>query len=129
MPLGPKVLFTRSPTAMAPTKAARRAFSPFSSVVPSSKICVGWKDYTRRGQYTDEPQKLDMGAIYHYGVSSAVTTSSYTGEGTELGCSSIFFQESLASSKPPPSRRLTVPCLTSFAVCLASTGPAVPARD
>lgn len=44
MPLGPSVLFTRSPTAMAPTKAARRAFSPFSSVVPSSKIWVGKKD-------------------------------------------------------------------------------------
>jgi hypothetical protein len=25
---------------MAPTKLERRAFSPFSSVVPSSKICV-----------------------------------------------------------------------------------------
>lgn len=45
MPLGPRVLFTKSPTAMAPTKAARRAFSPFSSVVPSSKICVGRKDW------------------------------------------------------------------------------------
>ena len=41
MPLGPSVLLTRSPTAMAPTKAERRAFSPFSSVVPSSKIWVG----------------------------------------------------------------------------------------
>lgn len=52
MPLGPSVLFTRSPTAMAPTKADRRAFSPFSSVVPSSKICVGLKDdyRTRLGQ-------------------------------------------------------------------------------
>ncbi|CCF31888.1 I12_0309p, partial [Colletotrichum higginsianum] len=39
IPLGPRVLLTRSPTAMAPTKAERRAFSPFSSVVPSSKIC------------------------------------------------------------------------------------------
>jgi len=29
---------------MAPTKAERRAFSPFSSVVPSSKICVGLKE-------------------------------------------------------------------------------------
>lgn len=44
MPLGPKVLLTRSPTAMAPTKAVRRAFSPFSSVVPSSKIWVGLKE-------------------------------------------------------------------------------------
>lgn len=44
MPLGPKVLFTRSPTAMAPTNAERRAFSPFSSVVPSSKIWVGLND-------------------------------------------------------------------------------------
>lgn len=44
MPFGPSVLFTKSPTAMAPTNAARRAFSPFSSVVPSSKICVGLKD-------------------------------------------------------------------------------------
>jgi hypothetical protein len=44
MPFGPSVLFTKSPTAMAPTKALRRAFSPFSSVVPSSKICVGLKD-------------------------------------------------------------------------------------
>lgn len=41
MPFGPSVLFTRSPTAMAPTKAVRRAFSPFSCVVPSSKIWVG----------------------------------------------------------------------------------------
>ena len=31
MPLGPSVLLTRSPTAMAPTNAERRAFSPFSS--------------------------------------------------------------------------------------------------
>lgn len=44
MPLGPRVLLTRSPTAMAPTNAARRAFSPFSSVVPSSKIWVGLKE-------------------------------------------------------------------------------------
>lgn len=44
MPLGPSVLLTRSPTAMAPTKAERRAFSPFSWVVPSSKICVGLKE-------------------------------------------------------------------------------------
>src|SRR3954451_5365880 len=44
IPFGPSVLFTKSPTAMAPTKALRRAFSPFSSVVPSSKICVGLKD-------------------------------------------------------------------------------------
>lgn len=29
---------------MAPTKAVRRAFSPFSSVVPSSKIWVGLKE-------------------------------------------------------------------------------------
>ncbi|KAK5636805.1 hypothetical protein RRF57_012517 [Xylaria bambusicola] len=36
--LGPNVLLTKSPTAMAPTKAERRAFSPFSSIVPSSKI-------------------------------------------------------------------------------------------
>jgi hypothetical protein len=34
----------KSPTAMAPINADRRAFSPFSSVVPSSKICVGLKD-------------------------------------------------------------------------------------
>ena len=44
MPLGPSVLLTRSPTAMAPTKADRRAFSPFSSVTSSPKICVGLKD-------------------------------------------------------------------------------------
>lgn len=44
IPFGPRVLFTKSPTAMAPTKAARRAFSPFSSVVPSAKIWVGKKD-------------------------------------------------------------------------------------
>lgn len=44
MPLGPRVLLTKSPTAMAPTKAARRAFSPFSSVVPSSNIWVGLKE-------------------------------------------------------------------------------------
>jgi hypothetical protein len=44
IPLGPRVLLTRSPTAMAPTKAVRRAFSPFSSVVPSSKIWVGLKE-------------------------------------------------------------------------------------
>ena len=44
MPLGPNVLLTRSPTAMAPTKAERRAFSPFSSVVPSSNIWVGLND-------------------------------------------------------------------------------------
>jgi hypothetical protein len=41
MPFGPSVLFTRSPTAMAPTKADRRAFSPFSSTTSSAKICVG----------------------------------------------------------------------------------------
>ena len=41
MPFGPSVLLTKSPTAIAPTKALRRAFSPFSSVVPSSKIWVG----------------------------------------------------------------------------------------
>ena len=34
----------KSPTAIAPTKAERRAFSPFSSVVPSSKIWVGLKE-------------------------------------------------------------------------------------
>jgi hypothetical protein len=34
----------KSPTAIAPTNAERRAFSPFSSVVPSSKICVGLKE-------------------------------------------------------------------------------------
>lgn len=48
MPLGPRVLLTRSPTAMAPTKAVRRAFSPFSSVVPSSKIWVGLKEACAR---------------------------------------------------------------------------------
>jgi len=42
MPLGPRVLFTRSPTAMAPTKADSRAFSPFSSVTSSAKIWVGF---------------------------------------------------------------------------------------
>ncbi|KAH8628325.1 hypothetical protein IG631_18094 [Alternaria alternata] len=41
MPLGPSVLLTKSPTAMAPTKAERRAFSPFSSVTSSAKIWVG----------------------------------------------------------------------------------------
>ena len=41
MPFGPSVLFTKSPTAIAPTKAERRAFSPFSSVTSSPKICVG----------------------------------------------------------------------------------------
>ncbi|KAL1836335.1 hypothetical protein VTK73DRAFT_5090 [Phialemonium thermophilum] len=50
IPLGPSVLFTRSPTAMAPTKAARRAFSPFSSVVPSSKICVGLNEDCTHGR-------------------------------------------------------------------------------
>lgn len=51
MPLGPRVLLTKSPTAMAPTNAERRAFSPFSSVVPSSKIWVGLKeDYTAVSQ-------------------------------------------------------------------------------
>ena len=35
MPLGPRVLLTRSEIAMAPTKDARRACSPFSSVAPS----------------------------------------------------------------------------------------------
>ncbi|KAG9954768.1 hypothetical protein KCU85_g351, partial [Aureobasidium melanogenum] len=47
IPLGPRVVLTRSPTAIAPTKADRRAFSPFSSVTSSAKICVGllydWK--------------------------------------------------------------------------------------
>jgi hypothetical protein len=41
MPFGPSVLLTKSPTAMAPTKDDRRAFSPFSSVTSSAKICVG----------------------------------------------------------------------------------------
>jgi len=48
MPFGPRVLLTRSPTAIAPTKAERRAFSPFSSVVPSSNICVGLKEDWRQ---------------------------------------------------------------------------------
>lgn len=43
MPFGPKVLLTKSPTAIAPTNAERRAFSPFSSVTSSPKICVGLK--------------------------------------------------------------------------------------
>lgn len=43
MPFGPNVLLTKSPTAMAPTKAESRAFSPFSSVTSSPKICVGLK--------------------------------------------------------------------------------------
>ena len=43
IPFGPSVLFTRSPTAMAPTKADRRAFSPFSSVTSSANIEVGLK--------------------------------------------------------------------------------------
>lgn len=44
MPFGPRVLFTKSPTAIAPTKAERRAFSPFSSVTSSAKIWVGLKE-------------------------------------------------------------------------------------
>ena len=58
MPFGPSVLFTRSPTAIAPTKAERRAFSPFSSVTSSAKIWVGfWPDYTALSkiQSTTEP--------------------------------------------------------------------------
>lgn len=43
MPFGPKVLLTRSPTAIAPTKAESRAFSPFSSVTSSANIWVGLK--------------------------------------------------------------------------------------
>lgn len=43
MPFGPRVLLTRSPTAIAPTKAESRAFSPFSSVTSSAKIWVGLK--------------------------------------------------------------------------------------
>lgn len=35
MPLGPRVLLTRSPIAMEPTKAERRAFSDFSIVASS----------------------------------------------------------------------------------------------
>jgi len=50
MPFGPRVLFTKSPTAIAPTKALRRAFSPFSSVVPSSKIWVGLNEDCREKQ-------------------------------------------------------------------------------
>lgn len=41
MPLGPRVVFTRSAMAMAPTKEDRRAFSPFSSVDPAPRTdCV-----------------------------------------------------------------------------------------
>ena len=57
IPLGPSVLLTRSPTAIAPTKEAyvrrgekfrertNRAFSPRSSVASSLKICTGARDY------------------------------------------------------------------------------------
>ena len=42
MPLGPSVLLTRSPTAMAPTKADNLACSPRSSVASWAKIWVGF---------------------------------------------------------------------------------------
>jgi hypothetical protein len=41
IPLGPNVLLTKSPTAIAPTNADSRAFSPFSSVTSSANIWVG----------------------------------------------------------------------------------------
>jgi hypothetical protein len=41
MPFGPRVLLTKSPTAIAPTNADNLAFSPFSSVTSSLKIWVG----------------------------------------------------------------------------------------
>ncbi len=51
IPFGPKVLFTRSPTAIAPTNAERRAFSPFSSVTSSPNdslcLCMNYRDLNK----------------------------------------------------------------------------------
>jgi len=60
MPFGPRVLLTKSPTAIAPTKAERRAFSPFSSVTSSAKICVGLK-----AAYAELVQTCDDGRYEH----------------------------------------------------------------
>ena len=69
MPFGPSVLFTRSPTAMAPTNAARRAFSPFSSVVPSSKIWVGLKDaYKTRWRLVASSENIRFSWIHKGGA-------------------------------------------------------------
>lgn len=74
IPLGPRVLLTRSPTAMAPTKAVSRAFSPFSSVVPSSKIWVGLKEdcvfEMPVSQCLRGPggEKAQLGLHYHFGL-------------------------------------------------------------
>ncbi|CAY80364.1 EC1118_1I12_0309p [Saccharomyces cerevisiae EC1118] len=40
IPFGPNVLFTKSPTAMAPTNVDKRAFSALSSVTWSPNICT-----------------------------------------------------------------------------------------
>lgn len=49
MPLGPRVLLTSSPIAMAPTKLERRAISPFSSSASYFRILVGFSDtYKKR---------------------------------------------------------------------------------
>lgn len=62
MPFGPSVVFTRSEMAMAPTKEARRAISPFSSVAPWFRMPLGSiaTDY-------GEEQKLFSGSEEHAG--------------------------------------------------------------
>ena len=44
MPLGPNVLFTKSPIAMAPIKEDRRAVSALSSSAPALKILTGARE-------------------------------------------------------------------------------------
>uniref|UniRef100_A0A2M4D3C5 Putative secreted protein n=1 Tax=Anopheles darlingi TaxID=43151 RepID=A0A2M4D3C5_ANODA len=44
MPFGPRVLFTSSPMAMAPTNDDRRAISPFSSSASCFRIRTGFRD-------------------------------------------------------------------------------------
>ena len=65
IPLGPRVLLTKSPTAMAPTNAERRAFSPFSSVTSSPKICVGLKDAAVVAYRIISGGEMLLANIYH----------------------------------------------------------------
>lgn len=45
MPFGPRVLLTKSPTAIAPTKDERRACSAFSSSAPDFMIWIGLRGF------------------------------------------------------------------------------------
>ena len=72
IPLGPRVLFTRSPIAMAPTKEERRAVSALSSSALCFKIRIGLRETIIVSSYEQTLQTEML-------INNRVTTSNNDG--------------------------------------------------